>query len=185
MLLGWLSNLVRSEIPRGTPGPASDESQHGHMVAADRARSQVGTGRYRLGKGGRRPLAPSPLDAAGLCDCSGFASWCLGLDRYQPGRIEGDWISTTSIYRDATGPHQLFVADALADARPGDLVVYPSTYLRGVRTGIGHVGVIVGVSGGWSGLDIVDCAARKGAAIGHRTGELWGRKGGIVARLVG
>ena len=189
-LLAFIRAIGRTEIPpENEPlapfAPSAPTIPTAADQAATRALSVVGQARYKLGKGGRKPRALVPWDAEGLCDCSGFASWCLGLDRYQPGRIEGEWISTTSIYRDATGPHRMFAAVALEDARPGDLVVYPSTYRAGVRTGIGHVGVIVNVGGGWSGLGIVDCASRKGAAIGHRDGGLWGRKGGVVARRVG
>jgi cell wall-associated NlpC family hydrolase len=182
---GWLAALVgRTDVPADEP-PISHPpvSLTGAEVVA-RALSVVGQGVYQLGKGGRNPEAPSPL-IGGRCDCSGFASWCSGLDRYQPDQIDGDWISTTSIYRDATGPRRMFDVVELAAAQPGDLVVYPSRYRLGVRTGIGHVGVVVAVTGpGWSGLDVVDCAGRRPPAIAHRPdgGALWGRRGGAVVR---
>ena len=185
---GWLAALVgRTDVPAEAP-PISRPpvSLTGAEVVA-RALSVVGQGRYRLGKGGRRPANPTPFDAAGLCDCSGFAAWSMGFDRYQPGRIAGDWISTTSLYNDATGPRRMFGAVELAAVQPGDLVVYPSRYRLGVRTSIGHVGVVVAATGpGWGGLDVVDCAGRLPPAIAHRPdgGALWGRRGGIVVRRV-
>lgn len=177
---GWFSldRFLGSEIPRG---PAEAAPSHPEPDAVRRALSVVGTGRYHLGRGGRRPGNSTPLDAAGESDCSGLVSWALGLDRYQPGRIGGDWISTASMVRDAMGPRQMFAPVALADAVPGDVVTYKATI------GVGHCGVIVAVNGPtWRELDIVDCAARKPPAIAHRAdgGDLWRRKGGIVVRLV-
>jgi len=84
--------------------------------AAMRAISVIGRGVYRLGRGGRDPLAPTPFDAAGESDCSGYAAWCLGLDRYQPGEITGGWISTDAIVRDARGPRALFELVGVAPA---------------------------------------------------------------------
>ena len=180
-LTGLLSRIFGSEIPATVP---DDPSPPTVSDPVNRAVGMVGRGRYRLGKGGRDPRALSPFDG-GECDCSGFASWCLGLDRFQPGRIDGDWIATTSIHRDATGPKRMFRAVPIEEARAGDLVVYPSRYRAGMRVSIGHVGVVVERTGdGWDGLRVIDCAGRKGAAVAYRAGTLWGAKGGIVARRV-
>ena len=180
-LLGPFTNLFRSEIPR-TPAPHPEESPFaddaeecdcsGYVSFAEwdaagnrlppeetvrRALLYVGRGRYKLGRGGRR-------------------------QRNRPGF---GWVSTSTIVADATGAHRLWRAVPIAQARPGDVVAYPSRYAGGVRVAIGHTGRIVAVNGpGWDGLDVVDCAARKGAAIGHRDGTLWGKKGGVVARAV-
>lgn len=185
-LLSWVRSFVGSEIP---PTPAASHPPAAvrgtGALAVERALSVVGQGRYRLGRGGRSPESPTPFDAAGLCDCSGALAWFYGLDRYQPGRIAGDWISSKSVHDDALAACRLFRRVRLEDARPGDTVVYPSLYRGKVRTRVGHVGLVVAVNGpGWPGLDVVDCAARKGAAVGHRTGTLWGAKDGIVARAV-
>ena len=192
---GWLAALVgRTDVPADAP-PISHPpvGLTGAEVVA-RALSVVGQGRYRLGKGGRRPANLTPFDAAGLCDCSGFAAWSMGLDRYQPGRIAGDWISTDAIVADAQGPGRMFAVvgrltagglDRPAGWQPGDLVVYPGRRVLGRRVAIGHVGVVVAVTGpGWSGLDVVDCAGRRPPAIAHRPdgGALWGRRGGVVVR---
>lgn len=148
-----------------------------------RARSMVGRGTYRLGAGGRHPDAASPLDAAGECDCSGFASWCIGRDRKEP-QIVGGWISTDSIVRDATGPRVLFQAVAPIDAAPGDLVVYPGRYVDGRRVAIGHVGVVVVAADTIADCRVVHCHGPSGGspAISERDGRPWARRG-IVARL--
>lgn len=179
---GILSALgIRSEIPR-TPAPHPEESPFaddreecdcsGYQAFCEwdaagnrlppeetvrRALLYVGRGRYRLGTGGRR-------------------------QRNRPGF---GWVSTTTIVDDARGAHHLWRAVPVEQAQPGDVAAYPSRYVGGVRVGIGHTGRVVAVHGpAWADLDIVDCAARKGAAIGHRSGALWGAKGGVVARRV-
>jgi len=151
-------------------------------------------------------------DAREECDCSGYVSFCewdeagirlapeetvrralryvdrgrykLGAGgRRQRNRPGFGWVSTTSIVADATGKRTLWRAVPVAEAQPGDVVAYASRYVGGVRVAIGHTGRVVAVNGpGWAGLDVVDCAGRKGAAVGHRSGALWGAKGGIVAR---
>lgn len=70
------------------------------------ARRWVGQGRYRLGAGGRRPEDGTPLDAAGECDCSGFACHVIGIDRRQ---LDG-WINTSAIVADARTPGGRFDA---------------------------------------------------------------------------
>jgi cell wall-associated NlpC family hydrolase len=190
--LAFLRAIGRTEIPpENEPlapfAPARAPLPTSAEQAVGRALSVVGQARYKLGRGGRKPRALVPWDVEGFCDCSGFASWVHGLDRYQPEVRPGgsDWISTTSIYDDATGEHRMFRAVPVEEALPGDLVVYPSRYKKGVRIGIGHVGVIVArLRDGWDGLEVVDCAARRGPAIAHRSGELWARRG-IVARRLG
>lgn len=149
-----------------------------------RALSVVGRGTYALGKGGRRPHDPTPFDAEGRADCSGYASWCLGLDRYQPTGIDGGWISTDSIVRDANGPHKLFRVVSIDGALPGDLVVYPGRFLAGKRVGIGHVGVIVEPGATILACRVAHCAAsRSVGAVRVSDGRPWARTG-IVARRV-
>lgn len=171
---------VRSEIPRD-PHPHHEESPFaddaeecdcsGYVAFCEwdaagnrlppeetvrRALLYVGRGRYKLGKGGRR-------------------------QRNRPGF---GWVSTTTIVDDARSKHALWRAVPVEEARPGDVVAYPSRYVGGVRVGIGHTGRVVAVHGPtFADLDVVDCAARKGAAIGHRPGTLWAARG-VVARRV-
>lgn len=125
-----------------------------------RARSQVGLGtHYKLGRGGMDPNAPRAAQKEGgrwLCDCSGYASYCLGVSRDQtdrPGYEEG-WIETSRICGDAQGDHDLFLR--VDDARPGDLVVYPD---RGGHEG--HVGVVTETIGGLPSK-VAHCCARRG-----------------------
>ncbi len=191
-VLAWLRDLgQRWAAPRGesvdlaaveaaieaAPDPRAE-------AAVARARRHVGTGRYGLGRGGRHPEAVTPFDRDGLCDCSGYQSWALGLDRYQPGAIGGDWISTDAIVRDATGPRRMFRAVELVDARPGDLVVYGGKHVGGVRVRIGHVGMIVAPGATWEAIRVVHCHGGKAPAVSESDAGLWGRLGGIVARLV-
>lgn len=149
-----------------------------------RALSCVGRGVYRLGKGGRRPSDPAPFDAGGFCDCSGFASFALGLDRYQPTAIDGGWISTDSIVRDARGPHRMFREVPITEAKAGDLVVYPGRFVAGKRVGIGHVGVVVEPGPTILACRVAHCAASKSVgAVRVSDGRPWARSG-IVARRV-
>ena len=191
-VLAWLRNLGgRLAAPRVDPPElaaveaeiaATPDPRAGRAVA--RARQHVGTGRYGLGRGGRKPDAVTPFDRDGLCDCSGYASWALGLDRYQPGAIGGDWISTDAIVRDATGPRRMFRAVELIDARPGDLVVYGGRHVGGVRVRIGHVGMVVEPGATWEATRVVHCHGGKAPAVSESSAALWGRRVGIVARLV-
>jgi cell wall-associated NlpC family hydrolase len=162
-------------------------------LLVERARSAIGAPTvYRLGKGGRRPGAAHPRDAAGLLDCSGFVAWVMGLDRYQPANprykaINGGWINTDAIVRDATmgpGPGQLFRRVEVAE--PGDVLVYGSYRDASGTRRVGHCGIVV-VGGDWSRMRVVHCSAsngRRGDAI-QETGAAWGRARGIVVRRVG
>ena len=147
-----------------------------------RALSCVGRGVYKLGKGGRRPADPAPFDASGASDCSGFASWCLGLDRYQPTAIDGGWISTDSIVRDARGPHRMFVEVPIGEAQAGDLVVYPGRFVAGKRVGIGHVGVIVEPGPTILACRVAHCAASGKVAVRVSDGRPWARTGTVARR---
>lgn len=108
-----------------------------------RALSMVGQpARYRLGAGGRKPEADSPLDPDLRCDCSGFALWCLGWRRFREAPDKTiTWIDTTRLWRDATTT-RAFVAAVDGLAVPGDLVVYPDR--KGSQ---GHVGIVLAVDG--------------------------------------
>lgn len=149
-----------------------------------RARSAVGRGiRYRLGHGGTDPRFEFPTKT-GYCDCSGFISWVLGLNRApKPGR--NWWIETTNIYRDATSGKQFSTFVQLPHPVPGCLVVYPDYKMLGVRRE-GHIGVVTRVSGGR--IITVDCSAFAGGKVKEaireldRT-ELWVSRGAIFCTL--
>jgi hypothetical protein len=135
-------------------------------------------------------------------DCVGFALWCLGLDRYQPGVFNhyDGWMNTDSILDDAEhgvgGDHWEF----LERPRLGCLVIYPSIRKDGRMKRMGHVGVVVGVPAEWRARSIctahewaaqmklarvIDCAgalARKlrGRAIAQRDASIWAADGRFV-----
>ena len=80
---------------------------------------------YKLGKGGYGWL-PDYADAQLVTDCSGFGAICLGRSRNATGPDLGDleWIETTQLVRDATGPQRLVRAVSLDDLLPGDLIAH-------------------------------------------------------------
>jgi hypothetical protein len=93
---------------------------------------------YRLGKGGYGWL-PDLHTPQLVTDCSGFAAICLGRSRRATGPDLGDmeWIETTQLVRDATGPQRLVRAVSLDDLLPGDLIAHGDS---GGRQG--HVAVV-------------------------------------------
>lgn len=114
-------------------------------VVVARARKAVGlVTTYRLGSGGRDPLAESPADPlTDACDCSGFVAWALGVDRYLPNatvpHMQGKvWFETTAVYEDAMQPNFGFAARAeWEQALPGDVLVWPDHNMRQ-----GHIGIV-------------------------------------------
>lgn len=116
-----------------------------------RARSAAGHKcAYGLGKGGFNPAAPHPWNSAGLCDCSGFAAWCLGQSRHTDNpwyaETNGGWLETSAIVRDCGTPFGMFDKAKWTEAKPGDLVVYGDEKRADGTARQGHVGVIVEVS---------------------------------------
>jgi hypothetical protein len=110
---------------------------------------------YRLDDSGRLggddPSAPHCADWSYgyrtlTADCIGFALYCAGLSRFQPGYqgLNGSWLNTDSAIHDAEGP-MTFFRPVFGGERvlPGDLLVSRSTYALGVRKSVGHIGVIV------------------------------------------
>ena len=128
--------------------------------------------KYALGKGGFLPLYKYPT-MTNTCDCSGFASWCLGLSRI-PKLSRPWWLETTNIYRNALrldGRKQAFVR--ILRPVEGCLAVYPDS-----DTHQGHVGVVTKVvydnKGEIETLHGVDCSMSGWrafeSAIQHRDG---------------
>jgi cell wall-associated NlpC family hydrolase len=187
-VLTWLRDIgARWAAPRVEPPElaavereiaAAPDPRAARVVA--RALSMVGRGIYGLGKGGRHPDAPTPFDASGRCDCSGFAlAWCYGWDRYAPGLIDGDWHSTRSAYDDAKGKRRFWREVPWSEARTGDAVTYPTRPGR-----IGHCGVLVEIGPTLAESLVTHCHGGKGPAVSVGTGALWTRKQGIVVRPV-
>jgi hypothetical protein len=136
---------------------------------------------YGLGKGGMHPEAEHPwviVEGVQLCDCSGFAMWCLGLSRFQ----DPVWFDTTKIVTDAVGSKTLFERIPIPMARPSDLIVY------GDHGGSqGHVGVITqcGTAGP---VTVTHCSGgnmrKLGDAVAAGGAELWLARDGIIARCL-
>lgn len=149
-----------------------------------RARAAIGHGTiYVLGQGGRDPGAPNP---GKQCDCSGFAAWAMGVDRYLPnnaipGITFGDWFETTALWKDAKSPFGFVIEVPWREALPGDLLVWPD--------GAGHQGHVgVCASLGAAGPEtVVHCSLgnRKthGDAIMETGALLFLKREAVVARV--
>jgi hypothetical protein len=104
-----------------------------------RAQAAVAQGiRYKLGKGGMNPGSPTP-GAGGLCDCSGFVAWCLGMSRKSSElfyvHFNGGWIETSAVWNDIASPVGIFEA---VTKMAGAVVVYPDA--NGHE---GHIGIVL------------------------------------------
>ena len=133
--------------------------------AVANALAQVGTGVYGLAKGAGI-WAQSPLDEDGLCDCSHFVCWDLGVAMKNPGRW---YLNTDGMVADAFklahpggpivgfGPQEVFIPVPAGEApRPGDVVVKQGVWVRvedpvtkkyrWIRKRPGHTGLIVAVA---------------------------------------
>lgn len=149
-----------------------------------RARSAIGQKTiYGLGKGGRDPHEAHP---GKVCDCSGFAAWCVGVDRYLPNdgiptSPFGAWFETTALAKDAQSPYGFVAQVAWPEALPGDLLVWGDS-----PTGQGHVGVVasLGIAGPET---VVHCSVgnfkRLGDAISETSPGIFKSHGALVARV--
>lgn len=153
------------------------------QLIALRAFSQVGRPiKYKLGAGGREPLALSPADHDGLCDCSGFVSWCVGLDRYQPRslllvKFNGGWISTSAIVFDALHPRsESGWFTRIERPELGCVVAYPDTG-KGKAKKQGHTGIVSAFNfAGPGSLKVIHCSSsnsRRGPAVQETRGEFF------------
>lgn len=150
-----------------------------------RARGAIGKATvYALGEGGRDPRAASP---GARCDCSGFAAWVLGRDRYLPNAaIEllpefEKWIETSMLYADARSPWGIVAEVPWIEAKPGDLLVWPDAKGRQ-----GHVGVVA--TADYAGpATVVHCSSgnyrKTGDAIQETDASVFKAKSAIVARV--
>lgn len=127
---------------------------------------------YGLGKGGRDPDA---FDA--VLDCSGHVAKSLGIDRFAPGLIGGDWIWTDGMLADASGPRRMFFP-VTGLIEPGDIVVIPGkrSLISGRRIP-GHCGVVVEGGATISACRVSHCHGPSGRipAVGVRDGRPWRR----------
>ncbi len=95
---------------------------------------------YVLGQGGFDPTKMLTQK----CDCSGFVAWSIGIPReFPPG--SGRWLDTDAYWNGGgaaahAAGFPLLHNIALADAEPGDIIVYPDQ-----GSSQGHMGIVSGV----------------------------------------
>lgn len=185
----WLRNLFPPRVDT-TAELAAVEAEIADPWATEvvrRALSVEGTGIYGLGKGGRDPLAPSPLDALGRGDCSAFLAWCWSESRKDTDdgddEIPGDWIYTDALEADGRGGQRFGRRIMPPSVRPGDGLVY------GAGAKVGHCAIVIAVPAvvrRFADVTVMHChgPSGKGPAITRASGALWDRKGGIAIRRV-
>jgi len=146
--------FLRSKPGEATPDPIPPEPGLALLDAAkvegllSRARSALGLGiAYGLGRGGTDPTRSRP-DHNGLCDCSGFMAWVVGLSRRKNENPLGRWFETTNVYNDAKMPSRGKLFTPLERPQIGSIAVYPD---RATRQG--HMGLVTQVDGGLVGID--------------------------------
>lgn len=161
-------------------------------TALARARGMVGHGVYRLGAGGMNPGAGAPFSLSGLCDCSGFLAWCMGVSRKTDHPLyeqwNGGWLETSAIVRDiemlSTG---MFLRVREDVVQPGDVAVWGD---RGKRQG--HVGIVSAVQ---SSIDkprvkrVIHCSKGNerifGCAVAETNADLFYANKAIFGRYAG
>ena len=150
-------------IVKGASASSRNSSDTARQYRIKKAYAATGKKtKYGMGHGGRDPTGKT-LTETGKSDCSGFASYLIGVKRSDSKRKVSE-IETTNIYNDARGARNMFVQ---VDPAPGVFCVYPD------RNGEqGHMGLVTKVSptGGITG---VDCGSgnykRTGDAIQERS----------------
>ncbi len=168
--------------------------------AIHRARSMVNNGgQYVFGTGDYRPVLKNGKVVEDLpwtsrkgetgSDCAGFAiCYAWKLKRHRPGFNVGSWatisddINCNSALEDGLHKRELFdTLDPGDCVFPGDLLVYPTIYLKGhPKPWIGHVGLIEFVPlkfkyGDWRRLGIIQCHGPNGYTPGvvRSDGSVW------------
>lgn len=127
-----------------------------------RARSAIGHGiGYDMGHGGEHPEDALPT-RDGLCDCSAFIAWVLGIKLSYT--LSDRWwgVQTDSIYADATGPQKHF--QRLAAPVAGCLAVYPDH--DGLQ---GHVALVTDPAKHL----VVDCSSKADGITEHVQNVFW------------
>ena len=133
-----------------------------------RARAAIGHGiTYQMGAGGLHADDPLPTRTK-VCDCTGFASWVLYLDRDlgatdKAKRFGYAWIETTLIHKDILGPQKLFVE--IEGPVAGCVVCWGDTANES-----GHIG-LVSVVHPDGGYDVIDCSSVSSRKYGEAIRE--------------
>ncbi len=123
------------------------------------------TTEYVLGQGGFDPTKMLTKK----CDCSGFVAWAIGIPReFPPGSTR--WLDTDAYWNGggaaaAAAGFPLLRNIPLADAEPGDLLVYPD---QGSTQG--HMGMISGVDQNGE-LKVIHCSKGNWNKYGDGTRE--------------
>jgi hypothetical protein len=172
------------------------------MTPLDRMLALVGKPiPYMLGTGDAD--GPTARDGVVGFDCAGAAiCYAHQLKRHRPGFNRGRWatvsddINCNSMIEDAEHKQELFVPVDENDVQPGDLIAYPTIYVRRVLRKtlkfIGHVQMVVRTPPwpwsrtrhGFAGLDVVHCHGPNGRVPGvtlsagdacDRHDEQWGK----------
>lgn len=148
----------------------------------ERARSQLGQGRYLLGAGGFDPDAPSPyteLRGRTGCDYAGFLAWCLGYPRRHPGLLgTSDWINADTMIEEAETRARWF--SLLPEPEPGAILAYCTISLEhdGHRDRPGHAALIVErpprwtlADASWAAMRIIHASPAIQRRYGHAIDE--------------
>jgi hypothetical protein len=134
-------------------------------------------------------------------DCAGFAiCWAWKLRRYRPGFNQGSWssvvdhINCNSALEDGLHTKKLFeTLPEGAQLRPGDLITYPTIYVKvdgKKRQFVGHVGLVELVPldfkyGDWRRLGIIQCHGPNGYKPGvvRSDGSVWAHHDTLWGKL--
>lgn len=133
------------------------------------------------------------------CDCHGLICWCYRVKRHRPGYNAGPWSTVVdhqncdSAIEDAEHEQDLWVP--VEDGpRLGDILVWPSIYVRGERRRIGHVALLESVARcaewdwsapSWELLDVIHVCGgngRRPAAV-RATGAAWAGRDRVLGEV--
>jgi len=129
---------------------------------------------------------PDPSAGYETGDCSDFVCNCLGIPKDQ---THGYGVALASVWlgADAIEAGHLGQARPLAEARPGDLIVYGGRWERGERVAIGHVEVCVAIDKGR--IITIGCASsnckhntKRSAIAQLDKTDRWRRKNAVAVR---
>lgn len=168
------------------PCTAAEALKRARDVAYQGGQYLLGTGDYWPHSEGGSFVDLPWTSKAGVwgSDCAGFAiCYAWKLTRHRPGFNKGTWatvsddINSDSALQDARYKQELFVE--VTAPRPGDLLIYPSIYIKGKRF-IGHVGLVESVPAVWTvgeynKLGILQCHGPNGFRPGvvRSDGSTW------------
>lgn len=163
-----LAALAGTDNDPGKDDPTLPALHPVYVARVKRIRSAVRQGiQYKLSRGGYNPKAKLPgrpgratdTNTNGA-DCSGTLAWGFQMKR-GPRSIPPNWIESTQLYRDVTGPQRTF--RRVYEPFPGCGVAYPDDGRKQ-----GHVGIVTEVHPALRG---VDCSSSRSKATGQAITE--------------